>query len=56
MATIKRRPRRDKARLGAGGRHFLCIAFVLLTIMEVRYYETMASHILMKSEGSGIRK
>ena len=56
MATIERRPRRDKARLGAGGRHFLCVAFVLLTIVEVRCYETTASHICMKSEGSGIRK
>lgn len=32
------------------------IAFVLLTMMEVRCYEIMASHICMKTEGSGILK
>ena len=37
-----------------GERHFPRIAFVMLTTMELRYYEIMASHICMKSEGLGI--
>lgn len=55
MATIDRRPYRDKARLrNERKRQFPCIVFVLLTMKEVRYYEIMASHICIKSEGSGI--
>ena len=48
MATIERRPYRGKARLGTREKTTISLhCFSLLTMMDVRCYEIMASHICM---------